>query len=266
MAKALLARTLADAGTITAGNAEADFPVTNLLDRQPSKIWRTTSLSNTYFEIDLASATSINFVYLGYTNLTESATWQVRGATSQANLTASPGYNSGAVSFWPQTGLDDWDFTSAFIDLIDSAQSYRWWRVDLSDGSNPAAYVEAGRLMLGGAFRFEKNLKFDNGVQWLPARPDSARALSGAQYVEVGNVYRKVDFRVENWTQTAAFRDLFDLQRRNGIAEPVVYVRDSAATTEIMEHLIYGTFSELGRMENPYLSRWGMPVEIVEDR
>lgn len=266
MAKAILARTLADDATISAGSAAANMPVSNLLARQPSKKWRATALGSAYVVLDLGTATEINFAALLYANLTGSATMRVRAASSEAGLTSAPGYDSTANTFWPNTGLGDWDYVHGFVDLVDDPQTFRWWRIDLSDGSNPDGYIQAGRLMLGGAFRFARNFQYPLGVQWIPAKDAAGRTRGGAFHAEESDLFRRMTFDLKGWPDADMLDDVFDLQRRQGIARDVLFVHDPAASARVMQRMIYGTFQKLDAFTNDFVTRWGVPITLDEMR
>ena len=267
MGKAVLARSLADGATITAGSAVSSLPVSNLLTPQPFEIWRATDLSNAYAVVDLGAAMAINLVWLGYTNLSADATWRVRAADDEASLTdGSADYDSTAVTFWPQSGLDNWDFTHGFLWLDASAQTRRWWRVDLIDTGNAAGYVQAGRLYLANAWQLPKNVQYDHGPQWVPALPGSTRAVSGARYAQSGPLYRRYPFDLDALTAAQIYDNLFDLQRRKGIAGDVLFIFNPDATSSVMETMIYGAFEDLEQARNRAFNRYRMTVALEEMR
>lgn len=84
--------------TITAASAASTMPASNLNLAQPTDVWRSTSLTSQYIVADLGSAKAVDTIALMFTNLTSAATMRIRGATSQANLTASPGYDSSTIN------------------------------------------------------------------------------------------------------------------------------------------------------------------------
>lgn len=147
----VLSPRLSSAGTLTASSELTTLPATNLQGTQPSKVWRTSTLTSVFLTLDFGAATDVDTLALVRPNFTSAATWRLRLATSQANLTAAPGYDSGSPSVWPATGKpteSGWLQHTCLL-RIGSTKTYRWARLDLTDAANTDAYFEAGALLLG---------------------------------------------------------------------------------------------------------------------
>lgn len=152
---------LSSAAAITASSALATMPVTNLQGVQPSKVWRSSTLTGVTIDLDFGGATAIDTLALVRPNFTAAATWRLYGATSQGNLGVS-GYDSTPLSPWPGTGkpTDPAIQQHTCLLRIGSTQTYRWWRLALTDAANPAGYFEAGALLLGAAVSPTRNLDY----------------------------------------------------------------------------------------------------------
>src|SRR3546814_236006 len=99
---------LSDAATLsTTGTVSSTLPLTNLQTMQPGEVCRFTSLTGIMIVADLGSAASINWIELINHNGTSAATWRIRGADTEGELTSDPGYDSGTVSMWPTSGKPD---------------------------------------------------------------------------------------------------------------------------------------------------------------
>lgn len=128
----------------------------NLKDRSPALKWRTTSYNSQYLEIDMGAAVKFNLIGLLHTNLSSAAVYRVRAATSQANLTASPGYDSGAnqAAVFVPSPADDTVKTRSLFHFPAALQDYRWIRIDVDDGTaNADGYIEAGVLLISRGFQ-----------------------------------------------------------------------------------------------------------------
>ena len=148
---------------ISGSTAAAGKPLSNLLTQFPQEVWRSSNLTTVYAEVDLGSAIAVYGAWLGYTNFRppNSTQWRVRAATSQANLTAAPDYDSGTIYALAQSGYastyaTDWPYgTHAWLysgGLTWTAlATKRWWRIDLTDATHPDGYFQAGALRLLGA-------------------------------------------------------------------------------------------------------------------
>lgn len=139
----LIANNLALTATITPSTESPFFPASNLQNQLRSKRFRTTSKTTQNIVFDFGSAKSVNsFVMLlpkeGDINLTESATIKI-----QANATNS--WGSPSVD---QTLTYDSDFRQLSY-FWSSNQTYRYWRLTVSDTSAVSDYVEISKVILG---------------------------------------------------------------------------------------------------------------------
>lgn len=142
-----------DDAILSGGDWTIGLPLANLQDMQPTNTARSTDATNvsTVIVIDAGTARAWDCLYLGRTNLSASATIRIRAATSEANLTAAPGFDSGAISAWPVTGRPT-DRGLVWFDVfkqISPGGSFRWWQIDIDDDTNADDYVEIGRLVFG---------------------------------------------------------------------------------------------------------------------
>lgn len=139
----LIANNLVLTSTITPSTESPFFPASNLTNQLRSKRFRTTSKSTQNIVFDFGSAKAVNsFIMLlpkeGTINLTESATIKI-----QANATNS--WGSPSVD---QTLTYDSDYRQLTY-FWSSDQTYRYWRLTISDGSAVNDYVEISKVILG---------------------------------------------------------------------------------------------------------------------
>jgi hypothetical protein len=249
-----------DAATVTAENEVATLPATNLQTMQPSETWRTSDATDTFIVADLGAALAVDIVALLKTNLTAAATWRVRGATSEANLTAAPGYDSTAVGFWPESGLAG-QAVSGFL-YLDPAQSFRWWRIDLSDAANPDGYLEAGRLYIDAAWRPARNLSFNWQLGWIDdGEPRHARG--GQIHPEVVPRRRRLRFSLDYLTEAEA-ATAYDLDRRRGRSADVLVLRDPAHATQLHRQSVYGLMTVLEPAVNTRFNVYSHRYDVEE--
>lgn len=259
---------LTDAAVLTPGGTLADtLPVTNLQTQQPGEAARWTSLTGMYVEADLGAAQAINVAALLAHNGTAAATWRIRGATSQANLTAAPGYDTGAVfvSMWTAAGrpagYDNEKLPS--LHFIDPAQSFRFWRIDLADAANPAGFFEAGRLVIDAAWRPGKNLTRG----WEIGYAD----VSEPEFAAKGHLWpgpesvtaREWSFTLRGLSEDDVFANGYELARKRGARKDVLIIRNPQLTTHLHRNMLYGLMSGPGKIlriahnfyEQPYRLR-----------
>lgn len=253
---------LSDAATLTAGSEASDLPATNLQKMQPSSLWRATDLGNSYLVVDLGEFQSINLLALLYTNASSGATVRVRGADTEAELTSSPGYDSGSVDHWPATGMESWDYTH-FLYFPSSAQTYRWWRFDISDANNPDGFYQAGRLYIADAFAPALGPRYGFNVRYRDGQVRST-ALGNQIYPQQRNVGRVLNASLR-WNSEADFwREFSRLQRMRGTARDVLFVALETNTDRLMDWSAMGVFTDLEPLTYATYSSFEASLTITE--
>ena len=270
MANILFATTArVDAGTLTAGGTLADtLPIANLQAQQPGQVARWTSLTGMYVVADLLEAAAINLVALLAHNGTSAATWRIRAAATEADLTAAPGFDTGAVfeSVWPSSGrpspgYDDERLHS--IRYLSPAQSFRYWRIDVEDAANPAGYFEAGRLVIDAAWQPERNLRHD----WDLGHDDPAEPRLAA----LGHLWpgpesrpaRVFECAVRGMTEDDAANG-YEILRRRGRRGDLLVVRNPELTTHLQRNVVYGLLLEPGRVRRIAHNYYEQPFKLRE--
>lgn len=253
---------LSDAATLTSGGTiAASLPLANLQAMQPGKVCRFTDLSGMHIVADLGAAQEVNQVWLGYTNATSAATWRVRGATSEANLTASPGYDSGSADIWPVSGLDDWDTVNG-LRWLSTAQTYRWWRIDIADAANPDGYFDIGRLYIAKAWQ-AGGIQFGWSLGWLDDS-EIERARGGQMHPVERPRRRELSFTLHGKSEAQMYGDAFAIQRLRGRSRDVLVVRDPMQTTWLQHQTLYGLMTELRPIVNSTYKVFRQPYRVEE--
>ncbi len=128
---------LTDSATApTALTEDLLYPATNVQNQRLAKRWRSTSATVQTVIIDLGSAKDVDTIAVLGHSLTTSAVVSI-----DANATDSWGGPSFTTSLTALTG--------PILKYLAAAQTYQYWRFNLSDASAASNYVEAGRLWLG---------------------------------------------------------------------------------------------------------------------
>ncbi len=126
---------LGDTWTILATRA---FGVGALLDQDRDTGWEAAGCADEHLTMDLGEARRVRALVLADHNLAGGAAATLMASSSDS--WAAPAYNQALTLTSPHTCL--------FLD-----QTYRYWRLALSDGSNPAGVVSLGGLYLGDYFQ-----------------------------------------------------------------------------------------------------------------
>lgn len=246
--------------------ASASFEAENVLRIQPTDRFRSTALNPAFVELDLGSAIAIDWAAILFANVdNNSATGRLRLATSQANLTASPGFDTTATTFWMNAqDYSTWRRVHTFFEF--ASQTFRYARFDVVDSANGDGYSEWGRIFLG----VRSTTCHQYGSSY-PAHVEPAERLEsqGGTIHPVahgspdprGRLHASID--LEFRTQAALHSLLWDLNRRIGTASEVVFVGWPDTNYE-MHTLIYGLFRQAANVSIPKFSTWAVSVELEE--
>ena len=233
---------------LTASHESGDRIDDKLQTVDITDIWRANSLTPNLV-LDFASAVTIRCIQLVNTNLTNAATWRIRGATSQANLTSAPGYDSGDISAWPAaSGAQIRNNINPFH-FINGGSQFRWWRIDISDAANTDGVIDAGRLVMGNAFQPEINAAF--GLR-LGAKDlaRSGRTRGGQPDFDKIGILRYLEFALPQLTFAEAHDSILDMDLLNGITSDVlVFPLPLRFTEQWHVNVIWGTMVNLAPIE-----------------
>lgn len=223
------------ATSVTASTENLRFPSSNLKHPFRSKRWRSTSDTDQSVVFDLATTEEIDSVVLLWPledgiKLSGSAVLRI-----QANATNV--WTSPAVD---QTLTIDNNYVMA-SHFFSSDQSYRYWRVTISDPGNANGYVELGLVWLGKGLDIPSA---QNGFKY--QLQDTSKQIVtdfGHRYFDEYPTRATVQFQYSNidYEDVQTIEDAF---RINGSVKPVMVAFDPLGAVFDKNHfLIYGNFS-----------------------
>lgn len=266
MAKPIIATPeFSDAGTLAGlGTLAGTMPVTNLQTLQPGEPARWTSLSGMGLELDLGGAVAVNIVALLAHNATAAATWRIRAAGAQGDLTGNPGYDTGSVSLWPSGGKP-----SPAPDRLGSihapaaAQSFRWWRIDLADAANPDGFFEAGRLMVDAALQTARAQDLGGSIG---RADDSDHVIARGGHIRPNVRPNRAVQRVRfsNLTKAEALGRFNGIERTRGRGRDILVVPNADESDWLHVEMIHGLMTRLGGVRQTSALRWSAALEVEE--
>lgn len=256
---------LDEATILDAPNFLAAAPASAAHTFQTKKTAQSDGLSNIYVEYDLLSAMALDSFAAVNPNFTGAATWRWRGATSQANLTAAPGYDSTSVSVWPASGKptdEDWEQHTCML-LSNNTTAYRYWRVDFADAGNPESMIEYGRLVGGIRWQPSINFTFDWGMRF-----ESADVQDETPY---GQTQTNERLRPRGWMlpfdsvrRADVFANAATLQRMRGRAGQILCCLDYSEDEELHWHTMFGVLKELGEIGQKFANIYTARFQLRE--
>lgn len=242
-----------DLATLAAASTASGLSVTNLQDSDPTRKWRSTSITSQYITIDFGAtgATACNAAAFINTNLTNSATIRVRASNSSAGaVTSSPSLDVSGIDVYPgsKSALRDWTNHIAFGTWT-NANSYRYWRIDFSDAGNSDGYLEAGRLMM--AAYWQPSLNMDQSVAISYESVDAVERTAHNQLLTQrrGSVGRRFDLTFSSMDQDEAQDGAMELARLRGAGGDFFVSLDPTHTTRFPQWSMQGVFSAAPRFQ-----------------
>lgn len=233
----------ADAATLSGGSWAATLPLANLQQPRLSKLARSTSASasHTKFDVDLgATPLTVRLVGLMRHNLTQDATYRITAGASPGATTVDTGWQAA----WPAIyGLLDREFEHPewFSGRISAAEAalypikllvdlgaqvlHRYWRVEISDTSNPDGAVQLGRLWMGPIWQPGINYDWGPAFTW-QSRDRAVEARSGARFVETLPGRRVLRLSLHELTDQEAWGRIAELMRALGTEGELVAIPD----------------------------------------
>lgn len=271
-----------DAAMLSGGVWTGTLPLANLQSRVIGKVARTlnTALASTTFDIDLGAGKKVQVLCLRNHNLSLAATYRITASplASFATLT----YDSGWLDVWPVVypwGTLEWEddnwwtgkytieetqgYTVELDHLMPAMQVARYWRVEISDTSNTDGYVEIGRLFIGPVWQPKINMSYGASVAW-ETKTGSGEAIGGSEYFQPRTPYRVAKFALNWMDQDEAFSQAFELQRRAGIDQEVLFIHDPDDTVHALRRRFLARLRTLSPIEYPHLNINSAAFEVKE--
>ncbi|MBN50023.1 MAG: hypothetical protein CMN85_10815 [Spongiibacteraceae bacterium] len=266
-----------DATIQAAGSETSDQPATNLQTMQPSEVWRATTLGSAYVEYELATLRTIDLVALLYHNGSPDAMVRVRAASTQADLAANPGYDSGPLMarcekdsrtlIW--TDEDDnpaegeYTYQHFVLDLGGAGKRYSWWRADVIDAQNPDGYIEVGRLYLSAAERPGKAPRYGWGMG-LSDGQQRTRAFGRQLFTTEKSTGKTLEMAFGSGSETDMWDSHFRLQRLRGTSKDVLVVLDTTKTARMRDWTVCGLLSDPQPLVNETIGFYQTSLTVEE--
>jgi hypothetical protein len=277
----LLTDNVADAATLSGGSWQATLPLPNLQQPALARVARSNSAAeaNTFIDIDLGATPAV-VRCLGFVrhNLSQDATVTITAGTFPG---ASDKYVAGLAA-WPRVysyadlayGHPNWwngrvgaaeaaQYPMKFIHDTGVNLLARYWRIQISDVSNAAGYVQMARLFMGALWSTAVNYSPGASLGWQPNTREE-RSLAGALYFDEKPSMRVFDFSVDGLTDAEAYGRILDLQRTHGISGELLVIPDSDDGTRRHRRDIWGRMRRFDPIANFALGLHRMGITVEE--
>jgi hypothetical protein len=237
--------TISDLATVTGAATSGTMTVGNLKAPQPRDRTRFSSLTGMYCQWDLLAAHLITLIWFGYSNASSAATVRTRaGNTSLAALLTSPSVDR-TESFWcsPTLNTSVWE-RRHYFKYTEAGESYRYWRFDFEDASNPDGFLEIGRGYLDEAWKSSVGAAFGfaGGTKEEPVR----LVTEGGQVFPFPQARNQAQsFQLYGLTKTEAMVDYTEISRLRGVSQDVLVWQDETDLEYAMHNSCYGLISDV---------------------
>lgn len=230
--------------------------MSNLQNFQPGKVWRVTSgLDKVWVVLDLGTAIAVNLVGLLATNVSSASTLRVMAdATLSTVQGASPSgpfdYDSGTVNATPKRDLPSNWGPGPVLHFPSSAQTYRYWRIELHDPGNSDGYVQAGRGIIDAAWQPARNVQ--HGWSWrISDESPRVSSISGQTFVDVRPKRRFQEGDLKFLDASDIYNSGAELIRALGTSRDALLVSDPSSTgLRLAQQTIHGLLEELEPVVN----------------
>jgi hypothetical protein len=263
---------LADrAASITANNEAGALVVENVQTDDKTEVHRTTGTTAIY-ALTWSTAQTLNMAALAFTNLTADATIKAEVFTLDTDVV--PALDTGAVTacgyspFVPggeALGVNLFPYGSfTYGRVYFAATAGKKLVITVEDPTNPAGYIEVGRLITGSYWSPTTNA---TGEPQLPLKSNTAhkRDDAGNLRTELRPHSRSLRIDLSHITTAADRNKVYDLLRGNGMYWPVfvsLFPDHSDAALE-QQHQLWGRLND-SILSSPTYGLFAAPLEIEE--
>lgn len=255
----LLTNNLASDSTtvLTASSADPSFPVSNLKHQFRSKRWRATGCASESVTFDMLTTEPVNSVVILWPKedgikLTSSAVIKI-----QAN----------ATNVWTSPAIDQTlsvnDTYSVASHFFTTEQNYRYWRLVVTDATNPWGYIEIGKIWIGTSLSLQNA---ENGFKFrLKDQSKSTTTDFGHRYSDEYPITTLINifYKYLNYSEVQEIENAY---RNNGSRKPIIVVQDPEAVVFDKDHfLIYGTMSDELDLSHVRYTFFDIPDLVIEE-
>lgn len=267
-----------DEAVLGGGNWQA--PLTNIQNRELQVKARSTDLlpASTLIDIDLGAYRVTSMLGVAAHNLSSDATYRVTAGTA-AGL--SDLYDSGLIEAWPAAYATDeleweddnfWDGRiseedrigyNACLTLQMPTVGAQFLRLEIFDSTNPAGYVELGRIFIGQKFEPKRGFEVGASIGYVDESEVEA-SLQGVEYFREIQMHRVANLTAPVMGKNEAFSAVFEMQRKTGITKEVMIIGDPDDAAEQLRQSFIGRLQQVSPIVHTAYDLHSVGFEIKE--
>lgn len=222
------------------GTYNSEWPLAYIKDPVIQAVAKTTSTSNIIIGIDLPVVRPIGVIALINHNLSVSAEWKVSAwrDNTKTVLRNTPTF----LKVWPRLyqsrnlvwGVNNWwmgsieeeqrvGFTHICTEFLSTNYDVQYLEIEISDPSNPAGFLELGRIFIGQVIQFTNNPTLGNLSYGYIDETEVTKTLTGAKYFFQHKKQRTVNYTISTLDIDEAFGAVYDAWRSQGISGEILH-------------------------------------------
>lgn len=149
--------------------------------------------------------------------------------------------------------LDDISgYTTCLVHLLPTEMFARYWKIEFDDTLNSDGYIQIGRMLIAPTWQPAIGIAQGGlNIGW-ETRTSSQETISGSEYFQKRTPYRVATFTLDKLTEDEAFAKAFEIQRRAGIDQEILYIHDPADTAHSLRRRFLARLRQLSAIEFPY--------------
>ena len=232
-----------DAATLSGGSWSATLTQANIKNRLLAKVARTANAlaASSIVDVNLTSAKTVKAFGVIATNISASgATYRIRG--SNDNTFATSLYDSGTVSAVKQT--------PNIIIGIAAGVVAQYWRLEITNTSNAAGYIQIGRIFIGNAFIPTINYSY-NGSFGYRTTTGVVTSIGEIDYFDQRPLRKSMQLSMD-WLTNAEEEAALSLIYAADIDGEVLVVPNPDDTTYNQRNNFLARLAQLSPLQNPY--------------
>lgn len=272
--------------TLSGGSWVSTLPLTSMQDEVLGTLARSTNanIANTLFDITFDKARLVKVFGLIAHNISTSGQYRLRAFPDAASRTALTGaiYDSGLTDVWIAIydslvleWEDDslWDgkpsaeslasLNPSLIFVLASNTLAQYWRFEIQDATNPAGYIEAGKLVMAAQWQPTYNMQYGASLG-TKDRSEVEESIGGTTYASRRSIKRVAKFKIAALSEAEAMAKAFDIKRIAGNTSELLFVWDPADAAQLQRMSFLGRITDSDPVAIPTPDWWETTFEIEE--
>lgn len=249
--------------TVTATPSTA-APAENLLKMQPLDFCQVpyqVSYWTANVVINFGGPVDINFVGLLYTNFGDNATWRIRLADTEANLTAAPSYD--VANYFYHTSDVSFDKKHGFM-YFSTTETCTWMRIDFGNHEDTAeGFFNWGRLIAGLAKQPLNNFNYGNTRGFIDNSTQDV-TIRGNTIVNEQGLQKTLKIVVTADSEDEMYDIGYRVFQTRGSSKDVLIILDPDDEVHRNDKIYYGLLNANLPIVNPDFDQYEQTFELKE--